>query len=1260
MKTRRPTRRDAQSSTRTTSAIESLEARRLFSTYTVTGTANADAITVDSHTELGLPYYTITVNGQTQNQGPGNPAGNIVVINGLGGNDIISVLGTCTGDLFSVHPGAGDDIVLVGNGNFGGDIDGTVNVFEQPNEGNDSLEIVDSLDGTGTHDTVHVGAFQMYADESLTTDATVGWDDQMESVTLNCSSQADVVDVDAPTPNVTLSLGNGANTLRYGGSSHVLFGTVSPMTVLAGVNTDTVIFDDSGGGATPQTYDFTPTAALNQSLTGIENIELDTRAATGNFNTINVNGDPTNGLGTGITINGGNAHLSIGQQASPFASSEQLQLHINVGGTVAYWDQGAVGVDNTFLFTTISPTQLLLAKVNFTNISWGAGIAVNLSLNGGPTNDTFTIDAVSANSSITINGGDGDDEMHNGAGHGNVLTSAFAGTYFDFNGGDGLDSVDLSDSDAPTSGGNQDYFVGPSSAAKGPNPGYISTGLVNYTTDQLVFTADNGNNFITYSDTYGQQFTIKGGGGNDFFLNNDNALDNLVSTAYGISLVGGAGVDTAQLDDESAFGVTQYALDPGIVSFSNGPSDQRTLSYDNTMENLELDESDSNATTFLRGNYPNVNPTIYGDGGDDLFVVGGGDLDSNGMNNVFLNGGAGINSIRFDDTLDAYSPFEDETVQLNGSQLDKGPVTVNYSNFQLMEFDASSTISGPLDPNPPEIVNLNTTSGMPTSLIAGFNRNAIVNISNPNPIAGNLTSIDAPVTVTLGAAGSMAVNDQASTGNTGYTLTSTQVTTSTGKTINYSGGDGVTLNANGGLNFIQVKSSSSAAPFIINGAAGDDIVSVGNGNFDANIHSNVTFNGDAGSDQLVIDNTTDNTLESQSIDGTSFTDGKTVSTSGVENFELNTGPGGGTVNVNALGFYAFLDGNSGPDTINVGTGNLDTTLGADMLIWDAELVTLDDHLTGAADIYNFGNFGFRKNNAGHTVGFNNVGNVVLKCNDLSNMINVSQFSTPLTILGNGGSDTLNETGAAFTVGPNVTFDGGAAEDTVNVNPGSGGGSPVCTLAANYQDLVTINVGANGKLVIPTNSIADVSTVFSLGGVIDMAGGALIKRNAGGQLTQFLTRIKNGYANGAWNGTTGPSINSSLAASTALGDGVGFANSGALFPTFPATFMGVSVNSSDMLVRYTRYGDADLDGDADGVDIGRWATHFTGELGGTGSRTWSDGDWDYDGDVDGVDAGRWSQSFSGELGGGGLGSVQDTPFSRTPISRQRIAQDVLAQ
>jgi hypothetical protein len=87
-----------------------------------------------------------------------------------------------------------------------------------------------------------------------------------------------------------------------------------------------------------------------------------------------------------------------------------------------------------------------------------------------------------------------------------------------------------------------------------------------------------------------------------------------------------------------------------------------------------------------------------------------------------------------------------------------------------------------------------------------------------------------------------------------------------------------------------------------------------------------------------------------------------------------------------------------------------------------------------------------------------------------------------------------------------------------------------------------------------------------------------------------------------------------------------------------TFAGQPVDSSSILIKFTYAGDADLDGDADGVDIGTWATNFTGELGGTGSMVWTQGDWDYDGDVDGVDAGLWAQAFTGELGGNGLGDL----------------------
>src|SRR5262249_33608434 len=90
-------------------------------------------------------------------------------------------------------------------------------------------------------------------------------------------------------------------------------------------------------------------------------------------------------------------------------------------------------------------------------------------------------------------------------------------------------------------------------------------------------------------------------------------------------------------------------------------------------------------------------------------------------------------------------------------------------------------------------------------------------------------------------------------------------------------------------------------------------------------------------------------------------------------------------------------------------------------------------------------------------------------------------------------------------------------------------------------------------------------------------------------------------------------------------------------------------SSQVRIAYTYRGDGDLDGDADGVDIGTWATNFTGELGGGAgaTRIWTQGDWDYDGDVDGVDAGLWATAFTGELGGTGLGSVvvDDPSLSR---------------
>ena len=81
-----------------------------------------------------------------------------------------------------------------------------------------------------------------------------------------------------------------------------------------------------------------------------------------------------------------------------------------------------------------------------------------------------------------------------------------------------------------------------------------------------------------------------------------------------------------------------------------------------------------------------------------------------------------------------------------------------------------------------------------------------------------------------------------------------------------------------------------------------------------------------------------------------------------------------------------------------------------------------------------------------------------------------------------------------------------------------------------------------------------------------------------------------------------------------------------------TFKGVTgLTGTDVLVKYTYYGDADLDGDVDGNDVGNWAGNFTGS-GGSTTKTWFQGDWDYDGDVDGNDVGLWAGNFTGSGGG----------------------------
>jgi hypothetical protein len=99
-------------------------------------------------------------------------------------------------------------------------------------------------------------------------------------------------------------------------------------------------------------------------------------------------------------------------------------------------------------------------------------------------------------------------------------------------------------------------------------------------------------------------------------------------------------------------------------------------------------------------------------------------------------------------------------------------------------------------------------------------------------------------------------------------------------------------------------------------------------------------------------------------------------------------------------------------------------------------------------------------------------------------------------------------------------------------------------------------------------------------------------------------IASAYTSGTWGGN---GLTTTLGTTQTYA--LGYAEASSLFSSFPATFAGESVDNTSVLVRYTRYGDANLDGTVNQTDFNRLASNY-----GYSGRLWYDGDFNYDGSV----------------------------------------------
>ena len=438
-------------------------------------------------------------------------------------------------------------------------------------------------------------------------------------------------------------------------------------------------------------------------------------------------------------------------------------------------------------------------------------------------------------------------------------------------------------------------------------------------------------------------------------------------------------------------------------------------------------------------------------------------------------------------------------------------------------------------------------------------------------------------------------------------------------------GTGTTVNANGGADTITVD-TSAATVLTVNGGDADDTVNLINLGALQNI---VVFNGDAGAlDALNFNDTNNLADDTYTINSGSMLRSRAVNVfhGTFERVTINAGAGGNAFDVEttAAGTTHTFNAGDGNDALDVthSAGNLGNADGA--IVFNGEggsdAATLWDNVSTANDSYtvtaiNATRAGFGGLTYGTCEGF------ALNASRGANVIDVSTaFMCPVTVNANNGTDTINVNETAL--GALVRIPGSAGNDAVRVNPdGAGTAAASFTLTQRIGQLSVFS-GGNAGIFSGADKVLTMSGLSITGsGVFNMTDNdAIIDYTGASPITAITALLTTGYANGGWLGTGG--IHSSSAA--LFGNGrtaIGAAEASELFSTFPATFAGQAVDNTSILLKYTAYGDTNLDGQVNLSDFNRLASNF-----GQSGRRWAHGDLNYDGTVNLADFNRLTANF----------------------------------
>jgi hypothetical protein len=902
-----------------------------------------------------------------------------------------------------------------------------------------------------------------------------------------------------------------------------------------------------------------------------------------------------------LTIRGGDFHETGGISNDNIVvnvDGSELVVSVNVSNDVPGSRQLS-GAGNLPAWVTRFP----LAEVNSIVINADAG------------DDSITISGLDSGMPMTINAGDGNDTIDIGGGDfdTNILSNIVV------NAGAGAD--DLVVNDLTDGLGSDTYNITASNFEKTFVATVLSWNPSNCETFSLIGSGNNDTINLTNASSL-MSYTLGGNAGTDTF---NIAAGDFDSTVLGsVSVSGGSGSDTVYVNDTADTGNDTYQIAGNAFEKLSGAGTLRALSG---TELMVVNGSNANNTYSVPQLSSFLDLTINaGSGADELIGFFNANFDANLFSTLTFNGGAGSDAITVNDQNGTGLVYN-----FDNNSLDKGGTgLLAYAACESFTLNCSHLDS--------TINVLSTHSSCPPT-INGNNGDDALNVGGTATFLFNFGS-DITFNGGGGVSDDVSITDTAFAGTGTYTLTNGHVVLPfNGADVFYNTSENLIVQGSQGDNVFHVNQNNVLA--IILGLGGDDTINVGNGNFAANITADVLVAGSDGADVAYVQDASAATSDTWTIDSSEVT--KTGATASmlvnffgptIDQVVINAGAGGSTFNVNGIGSNSTAQ----DLTINAGTGNDEINLAASggsisgAIFGDVvangqggiDHLYVNDTADAGNDSYTSNGSTLTKSDWAHALSMLALESMTLDANGGGNILNILGAFEGTLVRGNGGIDTFDVRGSA--VGTYVTVDGGAALDRVLVNSDGAGWAGV--QFDNPQDLATLAVDAGGAARVNAGG----SNVITTGllditgnGYVNLTDNAMIINYAGASpIASIQAYLTSGYAGGGWNGTGG--INSTSAAAT-TNTAVGYAEATDLFSAFPASFEGVSVDNTAVLLKYTFYGDATLDGSVNLADFNKLAGNF-----GLAGKRWSHGDFNFDGTVNLLDFNK----LAGQFGQSGLG------------------------